>query len=173
VTLPTGTITVSDTTGFDTSGRIRIGKSIVTYTGKTGTTFTGCTGGTGTYAAGVTVYGAGRGNGVAPIGAMVVVWSPTSSTITIVTAPVYETGYSSTGSGGTIAIGDEIKAALEAYVNGLGAGDDVVYLKAVAAVLSVPGVDDVTSLTLNGSATNVAVDNDHVAVTTSGSITVS
>lgn len=37
------TITVDDTTSFDSSGRIKINDEYITYTGKTGTTFTGCT----------------------------------------------------------------------------------------------------------------------------------
>lgn len=38
------TITVDDTTGFDSSGSLIIGTTTVTYTGKSSTTFTGCTG---------------------------------------------------------------------------------------------------------------------------------
>ena len=37
------TITVDSTTGFKTSGEIKIGTEIISYTGVTGTTFTGCT----------------------------------------------------------------------------------------------------------------------------------
>jgi len=36
------TITVVSTSTFPTSGRLDIGKELITYTGKTGTTFTGC-----------------------------------------------------------------------------------------------------------------------------------
>lgn len=54
--LPTGTINVSSTTGFATSGTIYVvttaGPQIVNYTGTTATSFTGCTGGTGTTSAG-------------------------------------------------------------------------------------------------------------------------
>ncbi len=38
-----GTITVEDTTAFDSVGAIQIGNELFTYTGKTGTTFTGVT----------------------------------------------------------------------------------------------------------------------------------
>lgn len=41
-TVPT-TLTVTDTTGFDTTGRLWVGSSVVSYTGKTATTFTGVT----------------------------------------------------------------------------------------------------------------------------------
>lgn len=55
-TLPTGTVTVVDTTGAPSSGTfITVGQT-VTYTGKTGTTFTGCTGGTGTVPSGSMLY---------------------------------------------------------------------------------------------------------------------
>lgn len=55
VTLPTGTINVSSTTGFPTSGQIgvevvinnSIAYTTVNYSGVTATAFTGCTGGTG------------------------------------------------------------------------------------------------------------------------------
>lgn len=51
LTLPQSTITVVSTTGFASSGSIRIisstGWQTVNYTGTTTTTFTGCTGGTG------------------------------------------------------------------------------------------------------------------------------
>jgi hypothetical protein len=55
--LPQGTINVSDTTEFASSGTIYVQLTsgqyqTITYTGKTATTFTGCTGGTGTLATG-------------------------------------------------------------------------------------------------------------------------
>lgn len=50
--LPSATITVSDTSQFPAIGSFTTGASTVTYTGKTGTTFTGCTGGTGSVAVG-------------------------------------------------------------------------------------------------------------------------
>lgn len=46
-TLPAGTITVSSTSGFASSGTIIINGENIAYTGKTGTTFTGCTKGVG------------------------------------------------------------------------------------------------------------------------------
>ena len=45
--LPVATLTVDSTTGFDASGSIYVGGSLVTYTGVTPTTFTGCSGGSG------------------------------------------------------------------------------------------------------------------------------
>jgi uncharacterized phage protein gp47/JayE len=54
-TLPQPTITVVSTTGFPSTGKIRLGTQEVTYTGKTGTTFTGATGGTGSFPIGTAV----------------------------------------------------------------------------------------------------------------------
>lgn len=167
--LPTATIHI-DTTGFDTpNGRVRIGNDIVKYTGTTGSTLTGCTGGVGAYLIGEPVYGAGRGSGVAPIGAVVVVWSPTQEPINVAAAPTYLDGYSADGAGGTIAIGPDIEAALAAYLGSLAAGDDVVHARAVAAVVLVPGVRDMpnASLTLDSGGgpvtTNIAIDDNHAA----------
>jgi hypothetical protein len=57
--LPQGTINVISTTGFPTSGTLRLesslGAQIITYTGISPTTFTGCTGGTGNLATGYLV----------------------------------------------------------------------------------------------------------------------
>lgn len=54
--LPQATINVASTTGFPTSGTIRVttntGVQTVTYSGTTGTTFTGCSGGGGTMSTG-------------------------------------------------------------------------------------------------------------------------
>lgn len=54
-TFPISTVTVASTTGFSSSGTVRVyatdsSYTDVDYTGKTPTTLTGCTGGTGTYA---------------------------------------------------------------------------------------------------------------------------
>lgn len=49
VSLPTGTINVGTTSGFNNTGTFLIKElgAVITYTGKTSTSFTGCTGGTG------------------------------------------------------------------------------------------------------------------------------
>lgn len=55
-TLPVGTITVLDTTGFTASGTINVGGQTVAYTSITPTTFAGCSGGSGVIATGSLVY---------------------------------------------------------------------------------------------------------------------
>ncbi len=162
-TLPTGTIHC-DTTGFDApNGRVRIGNYVVNYTGVTGSTITGCTGGLGSYLIGEPVYQVGRGNGLAPVGAIVLVWTPAQTSIDVAVVGVYADGYSADGSGGTVSLGDAITAALTAYLDTLAPGDDVILYQAIAQVLLVPGVTDVTSLTLNTTTANVVIDTGHVA----------
>lgn len=167
------TITVDSTTGFRAGpDKIVVGGSqVISYTGLTGTTFTGCTGGSGTVTDNTPVTQGGQGAGRAPIGAIVTVATPAGLTITVAATITYETGYSATGTSGTVAIGDAIKAAITAYIDGLKPGGDVIRNHVIAAIFSVVGVLDVTALTLNGSATNAAVAATQVAAT--GTITLS
>lgn len=66
VGLPTGTINVTSTTGFPSSGALLVttgaGIQTVTYSGTTGTSFTGCSGGTGTMSTGGAVSSLGSPN---------------------------------------------------------------------------------------------------------------
>lgn len=66
VSLPTGTINVTSTTTFPTSGVLLVttsaGNQIVGFTGKNATQFTGCTGGTGTMSTGGAVISAIAGS---------------------------------------------------------------------------------------------------------------
>lgn len=167
--LPTGTIHC-DTTSFDApDGRVRIGNDVVSYTGVTGSTLTGCTGGTGSYTTGEPVYQVGRGNGQAPIGMIVVVYSPSSTPIAVVLDVTFQSGFSSDGAGGTVDIGADIIASVQAYLDTLKPGDDVIFNRVIAQVLSIPGVLDVdaSTTTINdGSGAvseNIAVDDNHVA----------
>lgn len=93
IALPTGTLNVSTTSGFATSGTIFIctpaGRQTVNYTGTTGTTFTGCTGGTGSVlggspiVAGIATTIAAGSNGQALPQATINVASTTTATTTI------------------------------------------------------------------------------------------
>lgn len=136
---------------------------------------TGCTGGVGTFAAGQTIYQVGKGEGDAPIGAIVIVSTPSSLSVAVAAGITFQTGYSYDGTGGTIATRSDIVSAIEDYVNSLAPGDDVILNHVKAQVFLVPGVLDVTSLTLDGGsgpvAANISVDNNHVA--TSGVVTLS
>jgi uncharacterized phage protein gp47/JayE len=101
---------------------------------------------------------AGQGQGQAPIGATVTV---TTSTVLYVNVSCYvipTTGYSLDGKNSTIAYRSTIVAALTAYLDSLGPGDQIVF-EHVQACFFVPGVLNITGTVVNG--------------TTSGSITLS
>lgn len=154
------TVNVTTTGTLANSGTIRVGTKDVTYTGKTGTTFTGCTIASGSYA-----YASGarvaalfdKGNGLAPVGAVVTVDTVTSVNVTVSATVTHETGYNLTGSGGNIATATDITAALTAYINSLRPGDDVVLNHVIGQFFRVTGVIDVASVLLNGSGSNVAI----------------
>lgn len=55
IMLPTATIKVASTTGFDTKGTVNIGDQEVAYIGKEATKLTGCSGGTGAITSGTDV----------------------------------------------------------------------------------------------------------------------
>jgi uncharacterized phage protein gp47/JayE len=172
-TLPTGTISLTSAAGWDPEGRALIEESgvfrVVSYTGVSGNDLTGCTGGSGTVHAGAVVSNVGRGSGLAPIGAVAVVTTPAATNVDVAASIVYETGFSEDGAGGTIAVGSDIEAAIRSYIDGLAPGDDVVRQHAMAQAFLVPGVLDITAMTLNTGggpvSTNVAIDDDHVAAT--------
>jgi uncharacterized phage protein gp47/JayE len=100
---------------------------------------------------------AGMGNGLAPIGAIVTVTTATSLAIAIAATITHSTGYSLDGAGGTIATRAAITQALSDYVNTLTPGSNVILNKVIGQFFLVPGVLDVSGVTLNGSAANVTV----------------
>lgn len=171
-TLPTGTVDVASTADFETAGRVRIGNTVVSYTGTTGTTLTGCTGGTGTFPIGEPVYQVGKGGGKAPIGAVVLIWTPDLVTVDADLTVNFEDGFSLDGAAGSVATRDDIEAAIREYLDSREPGEDVVLNHVIAQVFLVPGVEDVTAATLNGSgAASLAIADDEVAE--SGTITLS
>lgn len=160
------TVDVVTTGDMPNSGTFRIGTQEVTYTGKTGTTFTGCTIAAGSYAwvSGERVSADfGKGYGLAPVGAVVTVDTVSAVNVTVDATITHATGYSLTGSSGTIATASDIEAALAAYVNGLRPGDDVILYHAIAQFFRVTGVIDVSGVELNGSAANVSISDLQVA----------
>lgn len=98
-----------------------------------------------------------QGAGLAPIGALVTVATPTLLSVAVSATVSFDSGYSLDGAGGTIATRDEITAAVEDYLNTLAPGATVVLNHVVARFFLVPGVHDVITPQLNGSGTNVAV----------------
>lgn len=171
-TLPTSTFNVVTTSGAASpSGSFVVNGQRVDYTGLTGTSFTGCTGGTGSVSNGSTLKQYGKGAGKAPVGAWVTVATSTGTTVNVAATISYETGFSATGAGGTIAIGPAIEAAIASYIDNLAPGEDVVLNHVIARCFAVDGVFDVSGVTLNTVAANVSIAADHIA--TLGTITLS
>ncbi len=88
--LPQATLNVASTTGFPTTGTLRVitnaGPQTVSCTGKTATTFTGCTGGTGTLSTGGQVTNAGTVIAAASNGALL-----PQATINVATTTAFPT----------------------------------------------------------------------------------
>lgn len=98
-----------------------------------------------------------EGRGLAPIGAAVTVATPTVRLVTISATVFPRPGYTLDGTGGTIALRDDLVAAVSEYVNRLPPGEDVIVAHVAAQFFLVGGVYDVTSITLNGAAANLSV----------------
>jgi uncharacterized phage protein gp47/JayE len=115
---------------------------------------------------------AGQGMGVAPIGATVTVATPANLNVNVAADVAFRQGYTLTGTGGTIAIQQDITDAIKSYVDYLPPGQDVYVSKIVDVLVEVDGVDDVllSSVLLNGANTNLAVGSLQVALT--GTVTI-
>jgi uncharacterized phage protein gp47/JayE len=119
--------------------------------------FTGCTGGTGTLNDGDPVVQSGLGAGLAPVGALVTVSTTQFEPINVTVALTLSSGFSYDGAGGTAPVRDDVTTALQDYLNSLPPGGTVVYQHIVATLFSVVGVIDVSGLTVNGGAANIAL----------------
>jgi uncharacterized phage protein gp47/JayE len=164
------TLTVDDTTGFATTGRIYVGDQLGSYTGKTSTTFTGVTGLSGSIADDTKVVQHGSGNGLAPVGAIVTVKTASTVIIDVECDIELSTGYSLDGSGGTIGVEQEVTEILGDYINNLPPGGEkapgtdtgagsIVRNRIASLLLRVPGVYDVdlSTLEIEGAATDYAL----------------
>ncbi|HEX7088721.1 MAG TPA: baseplate J/gp47 family protein [Longimicrobiales bacterium] len=100
---------------------------------------------------------AGKGHGQVTIGAQVTVETAAALNIVVAGTVEFEAGYSWDGYGGTVALGDAITDAVEAYVESVESGGEVVIKQVEGRVTSIPGVHDLSGLTLNGAAVNVPV----------------
>lgn len=105
----------------------------------------------------------GQGAGLAPIGAIVTVATPSLLAVAVSGTVTHASGYSLDGTGGTIATRDAITAAIADYVASLNPGDTVYLRHVESRFFAVKGVLDVTSLLLNGSASNVTVGGLQIA----------
>lgn len=108
----------------------------------------------------------GMGHGEVTIGAQVTVVTATALAIAVAGTVEFEPGYSWDGFGGTVALGDPIEESIEAYVESVESGGEVVVKRVEGRVTVVTGVHDVSDLTLNGVAANVAIPADPARVPT-------
>lgn len=69
--------------------------------------------------------------------------TPTTSTIHSLAEMEFKEGYSLDGSGGDVALQTAIEEAIAEYINSLGVGEDVIYNRVIAAIMTVEGVLDV------------------------------
>ena len=106
-----------------------------------------------------------QGKGLAPVGATVHVTTPTATNVTIAGALTLAPGYTLDGTGGSQELESAIDASVTRYVNSLKVGADVVLTKVIAAIVDVPGVEDVDhdTLTINTVNDDLAIATDHVA----------
>ena len=58
----------------------------------------------------------------------------------------------------------QVAAAVEAYLAGLGLGEDVIYTRIISRIHSAPGIIDIPTLTVNGGTGNIAIAKSAVAV---------
>jgi len=107
---------------------------------------------------------AGKGSGQAPVGHTVTVETATSTDIKITAKVEFEEGYSLDGAASTIALEDDLLAALADYVTSVLPGEEIVLQKIVGRLIGFDGVHDVTEVKINGAAKNVALDDDPAEV---------
>jgi uncharacterized phage protein gp47/JayE len=122
----------------------------------------------------------GQGAGQAPIDHDVTVVTPTVRTIAVVaTGMTFRPGYSLDGANGTVALRQQLIDAASAEINGLTAGDDVVYNAVRSAFFDVQGFLDVATVTIQnvgvGSAvtTTIALGTNPPEVAAAGTVTLS
>jgi uncharacterized phage protein gp47/JayE len=111
----------------------------------------------------------GAGGALAPIGAVVTVQSVAQVNVALSATITHETGYTLDGTDGTAATRAAIIAAVTTYLRTLKPGSSVVWAEVLASIVTVVGVADVSSLTLNGSAVNVTTTSTQIAAL--GSVT--
>lgn len=162
-----GTIPVASTAGFrplapsaSEPGFLRIGDNFVRYTGQTGTSFTGATGVVDAHASGDAVSQSGRSSKLAPPGMHVIVSTPSVLMVTLAAQIEPEPGYALDDDAGLRPLRDAMTLAVAEYVRSVPTGGEVVRQRVIAALMGVEGVHDVGTVTLNGSAANVAVTAD-------------
>lgn len=111
-----------------------------------------------------------KGEGLAPVGATVTVATAEGVKVDVEAEVELEVGYSLDGAGGTIALGDALKAAISLPISGSEPGGEVVLQSVVAAIMSIRGIHDVRNVKLNGAAENIALESVPAQVGEPGAI---
>jgi uncharacterized phage protein gp47/JayE len=114
---------------------------------------------------------AGEGKGQAPVGSVVTVTTPSLTTVNVSATVTLVSGYSLDGTGGTIAVREGIQTALSRYMDSLEVGGTVVLNHVEAQFFTVAGVYNVAEVTLNGSASDVTIDEDPPQIAELGTVT--
>lgn len=106
----------------------------------------------------------GMAEGEAPVSAIVTVETAAAVDVTIEARVETAIGYSLDGSAGTTAIEQEIEEEIRAYIATVPPGGEVVLAQVTGRIASVEGVHDVASVTINGSARNLAINDNPAQV---------
>jgi len=93
----------------------------------------------------------GTGEGKAPIGAEVTVEAPSTVNINVAVTVTVASGYNSA------AVKAAVENNLEAFIKALPIGDDVKYTAIANVIFDTEGVDDYSSLQVNGGTANIAI----------------
>lgn len=112
-----------------------------------------------------------QGKGRAPIGHAVTVSTPTIRVIEVSAHVTFSEGYSLDGAGGTTALRAAIEASIGAYINALGVGDDVIYEHVKAQFFRVPGVGNISTVTVEGAGVDVAITSSPAEIARRGVVT--
>lgn len=113
----------------------------------------------------------GKGEGRAPIGHEVTVATAEAIAVDFAAKIEFEEGYSLDGAGGTVAMRDDLTAAIAAYFESAEPGGEVVRLKSAGRLVSFAGVHDAGSIKLDGAEANVALSAEPPQVAELGEIT--
>lgn len=114
---------------------------------------------------------AGKGHGVAPIGHVVTVRTPTQFNITVSATVEFEPGYDLDGAAGATSLRAELNDAITTYINAVPSGGEVVLAQVAARIADHQGVHDVGSVLLNGAAANITISSDPSQVPNTTTIT--
>lgn len=113
-----------------------------------------------------------EGEGQAPVGHEVTVTTAEAVSVDVDAKVEFEDGYSLDGAGGTVAMRDEITAAIREYIETTEPGSEVVRQKVIARIASFAGVHDVGGgLELNAAEANIALESNPAQVGELGTVT--